>query len=75
MIQRWTPRRKAELLAQLDAGRVSFEELAQYWEISPEEIEEWRRLYAQDGLRGLRATRLQTYTGRTKLVRPYRRRE
>jgi hypothetical protein len=55
---RWTASRKAELIRAIDAGKLpAAEAQAPPFNISAEEMAEWRRQYAADGIRGLRVTR------------------
>lgn len=58
--ERWTFRRKAELVENLAAGRISPVDVAEMG-ISDEELAEWQRLYAEAGIKGLRATQIVSY--------------
>ena len=51
--QRWTSKRKAALLAVIDAGEMAPEELA-HLGLSSEELTTWRRDFSDHGVRGLR---------------------
>jgi hypothetical protein len=51
--QRWTSKRKAALLAVIDAGEMAPEEL-EHLGLSPEELTTWRRDFSDHGVRGLR---------------------
>jgi Protein of unknown function (DUF1153) len=50
--QRWTPRRKAALLAMIEAGEMGPEKLEQIG-LSQEELTTWRRDFSDHGLCGL----------------------
>ncbi|MCR9257491.1 MAG: DUF1153 domain-containing protein [Alphaproteobacteria bacterium] len=59
--RRWVIRRKAQVVAGVELGIVSEAEALDYYGLSNEEYESWRRLLMEHGLKGLRATRLQDY--------------
>lgn len=61
---RWTARRKQETLADLDRGLVTEAELLERCGLTPEELEEWRKLYKQGGKAALRTTHLQFFRHR-----------
>jgi hypothetical protein len=50
--QRWTPKRKATLLAMIEAGEVEPERLALLG-LSQEELKSWRRDFSNYGVSGL----------------------
>jgi transposase-like protein len=50
--QRWTPKRKATLLAMIEAGEVAPARLALLG-ISQEELKSWRRDFSDHGVDGL----------------------
>ncbi len=60
-ISRWVTRRKAEVVAAVTGGLLSEKEARERYELSEEEFETWRQLYAKFGRKGLRTTRLQQY--------------
>ena len=60
-VYRWTMRRKAAVVAAVEAGEISREEICRRYQISPEEFLSWQRAYDAFGLPGLRSTRLQQY--------------
>jgi len=64
--KRWVMRRKAEVVAGVRAGLLSFEEACRRYNLSPEEFMSWQRLIDRHGVRGLRATRLQEYRSATQ---------
>jgi transposase-like protein len=60
-VYRWTMRRKAAVVAAVEAGEISREEICRRYQITPEEFMSWQRAYDAFGLPGLRSTRLQQY--------------
>lgn len=56
---RWTPRRKAEVIAAVHGGMMSVEEACGIYNISLEEFALWERAIGRGGLPALRVTRLQ----------------
>ena len=74
---RWTASRKAEYLKALD-GAESLASFARRYRastaevnsVSSEEIAAWRRLFAVDGKRGLRTTKLLLYRNRDRTPQP-----
>jgi hypothetical protein len=72
--QRWVIRRKAEVVAGVSSGLISFEEACERYALSIEEFMSWLRLIDSHGVRGLRATRVQDYRAhsRPKLVNSIR---
>jgi hypothetical protein len=61
---RWKPRRKALLLKQIDDGLLTEAEAIEQYELSVEELAEWRTAHENHGMAGLRITRSQFYRGR-----------
>jgi hypothetical protein len=59
--QRWVMRRKAQVVAAVRSGLLTFEEACQRYRLSEEEFKSWMALLDRHGLRGLRATRVQEY--------------
>lgn len=57
---RWTPYRKAEVVAAVARGTLSQAEACERYSLSTEEFTEWRRLVHQGGIRALRVTRIVT---------------
>jgi len=55
---RWIPRRKAQVLAAVSGGLISFEEACQRYSLTAEELMSWRQAVQKDGLRALRSARL-----------------
>ena len=64
-LKRWGSRRKAEVVAGVDAGLISLDEACRRYALSLDEFRTWQRLLREHGLAGLRATR-------AKKVRPAR---
>ena len=50
---RWTPRRKAEILAAVRQGLLSIEAAAAHYAITPEELLSWQGVLDREGLSGL----------------------
>jgi hypothetical protein len=50
---RWIAKRKADLIARIDSGEISEAEALRLYHLSPDELAEWRRFYAEDGVWGL----------------------
>ncbi len=59
--KRWSPSRKAAVIAAERAGIISREEACARYMISEEEFVAWERAFDQNGVPGLRTTRLQCY--------------
>jgi hypothetical protein len=69
--QRWVMRRKAQVVAAVRSGLLTFEEACERYRLSEEEFKSWMTLLDHHGVRGLRATRMQEYRpadGRTRDV-------
>jgi len=59
--RRWVARRKAEVVAAVRDGLLTFEEACQRYNISNEEFLSWERAIEKHGLGGLRVTRIQDF--------------
>ena len=59
--KRWVMRRKAQVVAAVRSGLLTFEEACGRYRLSEEEFKCWMALLDRHGLRGLRATRVQEY--------------
>jgi hypothetical protein len=59
--QRWVMRRKAQVVAAVRSGILTFEEACERYRLSEEEFKAWMDLLDHHGMRGLRATRMQEY--------------
>ncbi len=57
----WTIMRKATVVAAVGGGLISLKEACSLYQLSTEEFLSWRRSIDRDGLRALRATRVQDY--------------
>jgi hypothetical protein len=64
---RWRPQRKAAVLALIDSGVLSEADALRDYELSTEELAEWRLAFAEHGVDGLRATRLQMYRSNRRM--------
>lgn len=62
--QRWTPRRKAEVVAAVRGGLLTFEEACSRYSLGMEELIGWQRAVNRSGIPGLRVTRIQEYRDR-----------
>jgi hypothetical protein len=54
---RWTPRRKAGIVAAVRIGLISLDEACRRYGLTNEEFAAWRRLLEKHGVAGLRQTR------------------
>jgi transposase-like protein len=72
-VKRWTPGRKAAVLAMVKRGEVTVEEACRRYEISREEFSAWLQAFETYGLPGLRTTRSRLYQRRPSLRRRGRR--
>lgn len=59
--KRWVMNRKAQVIAAISNGIMSFEEACQRYNIAGDELKSWIRLINAHGVRGLRATKIQQY--------------
>lgn len=58
---RWVCRRKAQVVAAVDGGLLTEQEVCERYRMSLEEFANWQRLFDRVGMPGLRATRVQHY--------------
>lgn len=58
---RWTVRRKAEVVAAVRGGLLSFEQACARYRLAMEELISWQRAMGRSGMPGLRVTRIQQY--------------
>lgn len=58
---RWVARRKAEILAAIESGRLTRAEACARYSISEAELRLWERAVECAGVPGLRVTRVQIY--------------
>jgi hypothetical protein len=61
--QRWSCRRKAAVVVAIRAGLLSPQEACDRYMLSLEELAAWEAALDQNGIPGLRVTRLQIYRG------------
>lgn len=59
--RRWVVRRKAEVVAAVNGGLLSIEEVCERYELTLEEFAGWQRAIDRSGMQGLRVTRTQHY--------------
>ncbi|MFQ5533710.1 MAG: DUF1153 domain-containing protein [Sphingomonadales bacterium] len=59
--KRWVIRRKAEVVAAVRGGLLTLDQACRRYQLSVEEFLSWQRSIEQNGLAGLRATRVQHY--------------
>lgn len=58
---RWTPRKKAEVVAAVNGGLLTFDDACSRYSLSLEELTGWMRAVDRSGMQGLRVTRAQQY--------------
>ena len=58
---RWTVRRKAEVVAAVSGGLLSFDEACERYSLSVEELTSWQRAVHRSGMPGLRVTKISFY--------------
>jgi hypothetical protein len=58
---RWVVRRKAEVVAAVNGGLLTFEDVCERYGLSLEEFASWKRAVERSGMPGLRVTRIQHY--------------
>lgn len=59
--KRWVARRKAQVVLAVQAGAISLTEACERYSLSVEEFLCWQRAIENNGVKGLRTTRLQQY--------------
>lgn len=59
--RRWVIRRKAEVVAAVNGGLLSVEEVCDRYGLTLEEFASWQRAIDRSGMPGLRVTRIQHY--------------
>ena len=59
--KRWVIRRKAEVVAAVQGGLLTLEDACERYSLSVEEFLSWQQAINQNGLQGLRTTRIQKY--------------
>ncbi len=58
---RWTVRRKAEVVAAVAGGLITFDEACARYALTIEEFTSWQRAVNRSGMSGLRVTQIQHY--------------
>jgi hypothetical protein len=58
---RWVVRRKAEVVAAVNGGLLTIEEVCDRYSLTLEEFASWQRAVDRSGMQGLRVTRIQHY--------------
>ena len=58
---RWVVRRKAEVVAAVNGGLLTVDEVCERYSLSVEEFAAWQRAVDRSGMPGLRVTRIQHY--------------
>lgn len=58
---RWVVRRKAEVVAAVNGGLLSVDEVCERYKLTVEEFAGWQRAIDRSGMPGLRVTRIQHY--------------
>lgn len=58
---RWVVRRKAEVVAAVNGGLLTVDEVCARYDLSVEEFASWQRAVDRSGMPGLRVTRIQHY--------------
>ena len=59
--RRWVVRRKAEVVAAVNGGLLTVDEVCDRYSLSLEEFAGWQRAVDRSGMPGLRVTRIQHY--------------
>jgi len=59
--RRWVIRRKAEVVAAVKGELLTLDEACDYYNLSHEEFEGWRKTIDRHGIQGLRTTRIKKY--------------
>ena len=54
----WRPRHKAQVVAAVEAGLVTIEEVCERYRMSLEEFHSWQHALSTEGMRGLKTDRL-----------------
>ena len=58
---RWVVRRKAEVVAAVNGGLLTIDEVCERYSLTLEEFASWQRAVDRSGMQGLRVTRIQHY--------------
>ncbi|WP_185803242.1 DUF1153 domain-containing protein [Pontivivens nitratireducens] len=60
-VKRWVARRKAVVVAAVDGGMLTHEEAYEMYDLTEEELDQWREALGKHGLNALRVTSIQRY--------------
>ena len=58
---RWVVRRKAEVVAAVNGGLLTIDDVCERYSLTLEEFASWQRAVDRSGMQGLRVTRIQHY--------------
>ncbi len=59
--KRWVVRRKAEVVAAVNGGLLTIDDVCDRYDLTLEEFASWQRAVDRSGMPGLRVTRIQQY--------------
>ena len=59
--KRWVMRRKAEVVAAVNGGLLTIDEVLERYSLTLEEFASWQRAMDRSGMKGLRVTRILKY--------------
>ncbi|WP_164119100.1 DUF1153 domain-containing protein [Sphingorhabdus sp. Alg239-R122] len=59
--KRWVVRRKAEVVAAVNGGLLTIDDVCERYDLTLEEFASWQRAIDRSGMPGLRVTRIQQY--------------
>ena len=59
--KRWVVRRKAEVVAAVNGGLLTIDEVLERYSLTLEEFASWQRAVDRSGMHGLRVTKIQHY--------------
>ena len=59
--RRWVIRRKAQVVAAVQGGLLTFDEACERYSLTLEELASWERSVDRSGMQGLRVTQVQHY--------------
>lgn len=69
--RRWVVRRKAQVVAAVNGGLLTIDEVCARYALTLEEFSSWQRAIDRSGMPGLRVTRIQHYKSLYKRQHPY----
>jgi hypothetical protein len=68
--RRWVVRRKAQVVAAVNGGLLTIDEVCARYALTLEEFSSWQRAIDRSGMPGLRVTRIQHYKSLYKRQQP-----